>query len=91
MMTPYFTGEKTASKSKWKRKLAVIFPRPKDLQDHHGYARRHPILLPVAWVHRIVKYIYLYVHDTKRTYSATEKLDKAEHRIDLMDKLGLLE
>ena len=90
MMTPYFTGEKKASKRKVTRKLAVIFPRVRDLQDHYAYARKCPVLLPVAWVHRGVSYLLKYRKKGDEWYSAGEKLDVAEHRIDLMDKMGLL-
>lgn len=90
MMTPYFTGEKKGAKSRLTRKLAVIFPRARDLQDHYAYARKHPILLPVAWVHKAVNYLIKYKQKGDDWYSAGEKLDVAEHRIDLMDKMGLL-
>lgn len=90
MMTPYFTGEKKGAKSRFRRKLAVIFPRAKDLQDHYAYARNHPVLLPFAWVHKAVKYLFKYKQRSDSWYSAGEKLDVAEHRIDLMDKMGLL-
>lgn len=90
MMTPYFTGEKKAVKGRIRRKLAVIFPRARDLQDHYDYARKNHFLLPVAWIHKMVNYLVKYRKMGNDWYSAGEKLDVAEHRIDLMDKLGLL-
>ena len=90
MMTPYFTGEKKGAKGKIGRKLAVMFPRPRDLQDHYAYARKYPILLPIAWVHKAGQYLIKYSKRSDNWYSAGEKLNVAEHRIDLMDKLGLL-
>ncbi len=90
MMTPYFTGEKKAAKNKFGRKLAVIFPRAKDLQDHYMYAKKCPILLPIAWVHKVLNYLIKYHSKSNNWYSAGEKLDVAEKRIDLMNKMGLL-
>lgn len=90
MMTPYFTGEKGTSKSKLKRKLALIFPRAKDLQDHYMYAKKCPILLPVAWVHKGLNFLIKSRSKENNWYTPTEKLDVAEHRIDLMNKMGLL-
>lgn len=90
MMTPYFTGEKSGSKGKVGRKLAVIFPRVKDIQEYYPYLKKYPFLLPVAWVQKVVKYFRNYRTRSKQWYSASEKLNVAEHRIDLMDKLGLL-
>lgn len=90
MMTPYFTGEKSGAKGKFGRKLAVIFPRVKDIQEYYPYLRKYPFLLPVAWVQKATKYLINYRNQSNNWYSASEKLNVAEHRIDLMDKLGLL-
>ena len=90
MMTPYFTGEKKGAKSKVARKLAVIFPRAKDIQEYYPYVKKFPFLLPVAWVHKAVNYLIKYQKKGDDWYSAGEKLDVAERRIDLMDKMGLL-
>lgn len=90
MMTPYFVGEKKGPKSKLGRKIAVIFPRAKDLQDCFGYAKKNPILLPIAWIHRAVKYCVRYHKNSDKWYNTGEKLDIAEYRINLMDKMGLL-
>lgn len=91
MMTPYFTGEKYSGKGKIQRYLAVIFLRPKDLQDCYGFAKKHPILLPIAWVKRIMDYLIKYHKDSDRLYNAGEKLNLAERRIDLLDQLDLLD
>lgn len=90
MMTPYFTGEKKAAKNKFVRKLAVIFPRAKDLQDHYMYAKKCPVLLPIAWVHKALNFLIKSRSKDNNWYSAGEKLDVAERRIDLMNKMGLL-
>ncbi len=90
MMTPYFTGEKGRSKGKIGRKLAVIFPRAKDIQEYYPYLIKYPFLLPIAWAQKAVKYLMNYKKKSDSWYSAGEKLNVAEHRIDLMDKLGLL-
>lgn len=91
MMTPYFTGERGTSKLKWKRKLEVVCPRAKDLPDEFAYARKVKILLPIAWVHKAICYLIRYNKNKNTTYSTSEKLDVAEHRISLMKDLGLLE
>ena len=90
IMTPYFTGEKKAGKNKFMRKMAVIFPRAKDLQDCYSYAKKLPILLPIAWVDRAIKFFKRYYSPISNSYSTGEKLDVAEHRISLMNKMGLL-
>lgn len=91
MMTPYFVGEKEGSHSAGKRKLQVIFPASKDLPEEYLYAKKHPVLLPIAWGHKAVRYLVRYQRNRKTWYSVSEKLDVAQKRIALMDSLGLLD
>lgn len=91
MMTPYFTGEKTGSKSSFRRKLQILFPRAKDLPDDLSYAKKCPILLPIAWVHKAVRYLINLRKHKKDWYNPSEKLSVAEKRIALMDTMGLLD
>lgn len=90
-LTPYFTGEKKTSTSKWKRRLEVLFPRAEDLRDDFAYAREHKILLPIAWVHKILMYFIKYQKHKDEWYNASEKLNAAEYRIGLMNDMGLIE
>ena len=90
-LTPYFTGEKKTSSSKWKRRLEVLFPRAEDLRDDFAYAREHKILLPIAWVHKILMYLVKYQKHKDKWYNASEKLNAAEYRIGLMNDMGLIE
>jgi hypothetical protein len=34
--------------------LSLLFPSPKQLGDRYLYARKYPILAPVAWAHRLL-------------------------------------
>ena len=36
--------------------LSAVFPEKSYLQREYPYARRHPVLLPAAWAHRILRY-----------------------------------
>ena len=36
-----------------KRYIEIILPPPSKLSDRYGYAKKHKILLPVAWIHHI--------------------------------------
>lgn len=90
MMTPYFTGQRSASKYSFKRKLDVIFPKASDLPDEYAYARDNRILLPIAWGHKALKYLIKYNKNKKTWYNAGEKLDVAERRLSLMKDMGLI-
>lgn len=89
-MIPYFVGEKEMRKSRIGRKIDAIFLRPKDLTKEYAYARRVPILLPVAWIHRAVRYLLDYFANRKILYNASEKLDVTEYRLYLMNRMGLV-
>lgn len=91
IMTPYLVGEETYSKSRKVRKLKVMFPSQKALPDEYYYAKKHKVLLPVAWVHKGVKYVIKYNKYKKDWYDASEKLTIAEYRISLLNTLGLIE
>ena len=90
-LTPYFTGEKKTSSSKWKRRMEVLFPRAEDLRDDFAYARECKMLLPIAWVHKIVMYLVKYQKHKDEWYNASDKLNIAEYRISLMNDMGLIE
>lgn len=36
-----------------KRYIEIILPPPSKLSDRYGYAKKHKILLPIAWIHHI--------------------------------------
>ncbi|MEE1101362.1 MAG: nucleotidyltransferase family protein [Agathobacter sp.] len=90
MMTPYFTGQRGTANSSFKRKLEIIFPKADDLPDELAYAKKNKILLPVAWIHKIINYLKKYHQNKSTWYSAGEKLDVAEHRLKLMKDMGLI-
>ena len=90
MMTPYFTGQRRTGNSSFKRKLEVIFPKANDLPDEYAYAKKVKILLPIAWVHKMINYLIKYRKNKKTWYSASEKLDVAEHRLKLMKDMDLI-
>lgn len=91
IMSPYLAGNKTISKTRLGRRLGVIFLRPGDLTADYGYAKKCVLLLPVAWVHRICKYMRNWLSNRKGLYNANEKFATAEHRLRLLDEMKLVE
>lgn len=92
IMTPYLTGETdNDSANGLKRKLSIIFPSVKRLDaKRFWYAKKIPILLPVAWVHKWLNFIFYKIRHRSGTYSASEKLRAADKRITLLKDSGLL-
>ena len=89
LMSPYLEGRECASGGSLQRKLALIFPKPDALQDDFAYAKKHPVLLPFAWVHKWCRFI---VNRLKgKSSGAAEKLSEADRRIAMMQDMNLFE
>lgn len=89
IMSSYLTGARKVADKKWKRKLQVLFPGIKSLSDDYKYAKKCPLLLPVAWVHRSILFAFKYQKRKENWYNSQEKLSAAEYRIALLEKLHL--
>ncbi|WP_155829636.1 nucleotidyltransferase domain-containing protein [Butyrivibrio sp. XPD2002] len=90
-MEAYFTGEADAPKSKLSRQLSMMFPSAKAMPKTYEYARKYPILLPFAWIHRDIKYLIRKSTQKDEMYSVTEKIEVGEKRLRLIEELGLTE
>jgi hypothetical protein len=93
-MEPYFVGERTTvKKSKSARLIVYLFPGPDELNERYEYARRCPVLLPAAWVHRgLHKVIWqIFVNRKNESYSGMQKVEIVESRLGLLGSVGLLD
>jgi hypothetical protein len=90
IFTPYFTGEQDVSKKKIKRSIPLLLPSSKYLSKEYAYVQKHTVLLPLAWLHRYIRCAFRWIrHKDNREY-AKEKMKIIEHRLILMQKLGLV-
>ena len=69
--------------------LSSLFPPAGSIASRFPYLKKAPWLLPVAWVHRIVRYGL----ETRRSDSsnATEALKIGTQRVELMRQYGIIE
>ncbi|MCR4746029.1 MAG: nucleotidyltransferase family protein [Lachnospiraceae bacterium] len=88
-MESYFTGEAAVPKSKLKRQISMMFPSVHALPKVYGYAIKHPILLPVAWTHRGVKFLIKKQFHKDDFYDVGEKIGVGERRMKLIEELEL--
>ncbi len=65
-----------------------LFPSGKSLDSRFEYAKKNPLLLPVAWVHRLMKYMTEVDKSSENT--PAESLRTGRERIELLRGLGLL-
>ena len=76
------TGEKSSV-------LRTVFPKREYLERNYPYLKKHPYLLPVAWVQRITHYV-----SEKRSgvdNSASGSIKLAKERIELMKRYDIIE
>lgn len=67
----------------------ALFPSASSLKAPYLYARDHPVLLPIAWVHRLINYgISLLTGKAKHADTAAS-LQVADDRMRLLSALGL--
>ncbi|MBR5637420.1 MAG: nucleotidyltransferase family protein, partial [Pseudobutyrivibrio sp.] len=92
-LEPYLTGEITSvNSSKSGRIIRFIFPKSNELGERYTYAKKYPVLLPIAWIHRFgYKIIWQLFERQEEQYTAMEKMEVVENRLGLMSSVGLLD
>ena len=76
------TGEKSSV-------LRTVFPKREYLERNYPYLKKHPYLLPVAWVQRIAHYASEKQSGADNSASGSIKL--AKERIELMKRYNIMD
>lgn len=76
------TGEKSGV-------LSTVFPKREYLERRYPYLKKHPYLLPVAWVQRLAHYVGEKKTGTDNSASGSIKL--AKERIELMKRYDIMD
>ncbi len=87
----YFMRSSAIKESRFQQKRKQILPLPSELHERYSYAKKCPVLLPVAWVHRIVFFIGYAIKGKKKGKNGTEAMRRSEVRLNLMKKLELMD
>ena len=77
------TGEKSSV-------LSTVFPKREYLERRYPYLKKHPYLLPVAWVQRIAHYAGE-KQNAADGNSASGSIKLAKERIELMKRYGIMD
>ena len=89
IIAPYFCNPMEGRNGKLLRIVKMICPPKAYLSEEFDYAKKNPILLPIAWVARGCNF-----HQKKKRnklkYGLIKKISKAEYRISLMKKAGII-
>ena len=76
------TGEKSGV-------LRTVFPKREYLERNYPYLKKHPYLLPVAWVQRLAHYAG--EKKTGTDNSASGSIELAKERIELMKRYDIMD
>ena len=90
-LSQYFMRASVTKSSDFQQRRKQIFPMPSELNDRYSYAKKCQLLLPVAWVHRVIYMIGYSRHCKRNDMKTSESIAKAQYRLDLMRKLGITE
>jgi len=90
-LSQYFMRTSVTKSSNFQQRRKQIFPFPSELNDRYSYAKKCPLLLPVAWIHRVIYMISYSYHCKKNDMKTSETIGKAQYRLDLMRNLGMTE
>ncbi len=90
IMAPYMTGDSVASNSKSKQILKILFPSPAGLGNQYSYAKKHTVLLPLAWIHKWIDFVLRRIFHSNTSASAKYKLEGTSAKMDLLSQIGLL-
>ena len=87
----YFMRSSAVKKSKFQQRRKQILPLPSELHERYSYARKCPLLLPVAWVHRIFFFADYAIRGKKKGKNGTEAMKQSQNRLDLMKEFDLMD
>lgn len=90
-LNSYFMRESAVKGSKFSQRRKQILPLPSELNDKFAYARKYPILLPIAWVHRWCFFASFTLQGRKEGKDRSAVMKKSQQRLDLMRELDLMD
>ncbi|MDD5934268.1 MAG: nucleotidyltransferase family protein [Clostridiales bacterium] len=88
IIKPYLGMEKTTQLKKSTILLRVAFPGTKILCDEYEYAKKHRILLPIAWIQRCFSLLRKRI--TGRDAYGKKTLEQAKYRLQLLKELEII-
>ncbi len=89
-MMPYFTGDNEKGKKDGKRKIQYLFPNREQLPEKYSYAKKHVILLPLAWGLRMLNYIFERLDTRKYRMSGLKRMNKIDDKLEILRKFKLV-
>ena len=70
----------------FRQKLGLLFIRKDVLARKYPYVKKSPLLVPVAWVHRLFKFVFFH----EKLEPDEKKIDTHSQRIALLERLNMV-
>lgn len=90
-MAMYLMGNTKVAKTDFSQKIHLLFPKPSELKDKFSYAKKHRLLLPVAWIHRFISAVCYATYRKRKGTSPNATYHKMMHRLHLMKELQMVD
>lgn len=87
----YLMRNTQATSTNFSQKIHMLFPVPSELKDKFSYAKKHKILLPVAWVHRFFSAINYSRYCKRNGTFSNDAYNKINYRLGLMKDLKMVD
>lgn len=87
----YFMRASSVKESKFQQRRKQILPLPSELHDRYSYAKKCPVLLPIAWVHRVIYFADYAIRGKRKGKNGTEAIKRSQTRLDLMKEFDLMD
>lgn len=89
IIIPYLDCTKTKPSKKSGMLIHIMFPGAEVLKNEFVYVRKHPILIPVGWIHRCFRLVAKRFGKNASHYNA-DTIKQAEYRLNMLSELGLI-
>ena len=89
-MTPYLTGDYDPNMTGRKRKIRYLFPSRADMPEKYKYAKKCVLLVPIAWVHRVIDYCVSRLVRRKYRMAGTKRMNRMDAKLEVLEKMKLI-
>lgn len=91
-MTPYLTGDdkNCAGKGANGSVFSYLFPSYRNFPEEYTYVKKCPVLLPIGWIHRIIKYVWDTKIAKKNRMAGTTRMRKVDEKVARLKKMQLI-
>lgn len=90
-LAPYLMRNTQAASTHFLQKIHMLFPCPSELKNKYSYAKKHKLLLPIAWMHRFLSAAGYSMYCKNQGTSSNDAYNKINYRLGMMKDLKMVD